>query len=125
MMTGIDLTPPLSGVTVVDMTTALGEYTGRLLADLGADVIRFDNADATSPHRRAFMNAGKQIHASQPGGDEVSELLDGADILLTSEGPAVLRGKDLHPEDVQTVTGRHAAGRVLQSLDSVIPARGH
>ncbi len=104
MMTGIDLTPPLSGVTVVDMTTALGEYTGRLLADLGADVIRFDNADATSPHRRAFMNAGKQIHASQPGGDEVSELLDGADILLTSEGPAALRAKDLHPEDV---TRRH------------------
>jgi hypothetical protein len=30
-MTQIDLTAPLSGVTVLDMTTALGEYAGRLL----------------------------------------------------------------------------------------------
>ena len=103
-MTPMDPTPPLSGVTVVDMTTALGEYTGRLLADLGADIIRFDTSAATSPHRRAFMNAGTQIRHMQPGGAELSELLRQAQILLTSEGPAALRAKDLHPVGV---TRRH------------------
>ena len=67
-MNHVDMTPPLSGVTVVDMTTALGEYAGRLLADLGADVIRFDDAAPTSSYRRAFMNAGKQIR----GGDRAA-----------------------------------------------------
>jgi len=90
-MTQIDLTAPLSGVTVLDMTTALGEYAGRLLADLGADVLRFDVEGATDPYRRAFMNAGKQMRASQPSGTELAELLARAQVLLTSEGPAALR----------------------------------
>jgi benzylsuccinate CoA-transferase BbsE subunit len=97
-------TAPLADVTVVDMTTSLGEYTGRLLADLGADVIRFDTSAPASPHRRAFMNAGKQIRATQPSGRELDKLLQQAQILLTSEGPAALRAKGLHPEDV---TRRH------------------
>ena len=103
-MTQIDLTAPLSGVTVLDMTTALGEYAGRLLADLGADVLRFDVEGAADPYRRAFMNAGKQIRASQPSGTELAELLARAQVLLTSEGPAALRSRGLHPDDV---TRRH------------------
>jgi len=103
-MTQIDLTAPLSGVTVLDMTTALGEYAGRLLADLGADVLRFDVEGATDPYRRAFMNAGKQMRASQPSGTELAELLARAQVLLTSEGPAALRPRGLHPDDV---TRRH------------------
>jgi benzylsuccinate CoA-transferase BbsE subunit len=99
-MNHMDLTSPLSGVTVVDMTTALGEYAGRLLADLGADVIRFDNAAPTCLHRRAFMNAGKQIRAWRPRGEELTDVLKCAQILLTSEGPAALRANDLHPLDV-------------------------
>jgi benzylsuccinate CoA-transferase BbsE subunit len=103
-MTNIDRTPPLTDVTVVDATTALGEYAGRLLADLGADVIRIDEAGSASPERRAFMNAGKQIRAVKPRSPELEELLDKAQLLLTSEGPAALRAKDMHPSDV---TRRH------------------
>ena len=99
-MNHVDMTPPLSGVTVVDMTTALGEYAGRLLADLGADVIRYDDAAPTSSHRRAFMNAGKQIRGWRPRGEELTESLLQAQILLTSEGPAALRANDMHPRDV-------------------------
>jgi len=99
-MNHVDMTPPLSGVTVVDMTTALGEYAGRLLADLGADVIRYDDAAPASSHRRAFMNAGKQIRAWRPRGEELTESLLQAQILLTSEGPAALRANDMHPHDV-------------------------
>ena len=103
-MNHVDMTPPLSGVTVVDMTTALGEYAGRLLADLGADVIRFDDAAPSRPDRRAFMNAGKQMRGSQPRGEELAERYSQAQILLTSEGPAALRANDMHPHDV---TRRH------------------
>jgi len=100
VMTHMDRTPPLAGVTVIDMTTALGEYAGRLLSDLGADVIRFDAGTSTSPHRRAFMNAGKQIRSTPPCRTELSELLQRAHMLVTSEGPAALRAKHLHPDDV-------------------------
>jgi benzylsuccinate CoA-transferase BbsE subunit len=103
-MTHVNLSAPLAEVTVVDMTTALGEYTGRLLADLGADVIRFDTSAPASPHRRAFMNAGKQIRVMRPSGRELDELLSQAQILLTSDGPAVLRANGMHPRDV---TRRH------------------
>jgi benzylsuccinate CoA-transferase BbsE subunit len=103
-MTLVNPTAPLADVTVVDVTTALGEYTGRLLADLGADVIRFDTSAPASPHRSAFMNAGKQLRAKRPSGQELDELLAQAQILLTSQGPAVLRANRLHPRDV---TRRH------------------
>jgi benzylsuccinate CoA-transferase BbsE subunit len=103
-MTHVNLSAPLADVTVVDMTTALGEYTGRLLADLGADVIWFDAFAPTSSHRRAFMNAGKQIRAMRPSGQQLDELLAQAQIRLTSDGPAVLRANGLHPHDV---TRRH------------------
>ena len=101
MSNDIDFSAPLTGVTVVDATTALGEYTGRLLADLGADVIRLDHVPASSIERRAFMNAGKTIH---DGDVELDELVARAQILLTSEGPTALRAKGLDPSDV---TRRH------------------
>ena len=104
-MTLVNPTAPLSDLTVVDMTTSLGEYAGRLLADLGADVIRFDTHVTASPHRRAFMNAGKQIRATRPSEHELDELLGRTQILLTSEGPAALRANGLHPRDI---TDRHA-----------------
>jgi benzylsuccinate CoA-transferase BbsE subunit len=103
-MTPLDLTAPLADVSVVDMTTSLGEYAGRLMADLGADVIRFGTSAAASPHRRAFMNTGKQIHAARPSAQQLDELLAQAQILITSEGPAVLRARGLHPREI---TGSH------------------
>jgi benzylsuccinate CoA-transferase BbsE subunit len=105
-ITAPDLSAPLVGVTVIDMTTPLGEYTGRLLADLGADVIRVEakTTIAGSPHRRAFMNAGKRIRHTAPSAAELAELLAGAQILLTSEGPSALRSKGLEPAEL---THRH------------------
>jgi benzylsuccinate CoA-transferase BbsE subunit len=102
-LTALDLSAPLAGVIVVDMTTELGEYTGRLLADLGADVIRIDDPNATASwsHRRAFMNAGKTIRSTALAeGTELDRLLADAQILITSEGPAALRVKGLDPVEV-------------------------
>jgi len=91
-----DHTAPLAGVRVADITTPLGEYTGRLLADLGAEVIRIEDATIAQSHRRSFMNAGKTI---QPD-TELSDLLADAQLLITSEGPAGLRRRGLDPADV-------------------------
>lgn len=46
---------PLARVRVVDLTTSLGEYAGRILADLGADVLRVDDDD---PHRQRHSRTG-------------------------------------------------------------------
>src|SRR4051812_49790796 len=50
---GVDL---LADLRVVDLTTGPGRLTARLLADLGADVIRVDSraADIEDLHRLAF-----------------------------------------------------------------------
>lgn len=95
-----DLSAPLEGVTVVDLTSPLGEYAGRLLADLGAEVIRIETP-ATTLARCVFMNAGKTI---RPDAD-LDELLTQAQILITSEGPAALHSRGLDPAET---TGRHA-----------------
>ncbi|WP_049746310.1 CoA transferase [Mycolicibacterium goodii] len=94
-----DLSAPLDAVTVVDLTTPLGEYTGRLLADLGAEVIRIE-IPPTPPARRVFMNAGKKFHLDA----DLDELLSRAQILITSDGPAVLRSLGLDPAEL---THRH------------------
>lgn len=94
-----DLSAPLDGVTVVDMTTPLGEYAGRLLADLGAEVIRIGVPETTLA-RRVFMNVGKTFRADA----DLDMLLSQAQLLITSEGPAGLRSKGLDPAEV---TDRH------------------
>lgn len=86
-------TAPLAGITALDLTTALGEYTGRLLADLGANVVRAA-VPAATPHRCAFFNAGKGVRDTA---EEVIGLLDTAQVLITSEGPAALRARGLDP----------------------------
>ncbi|MBU8820808.1 CoA transferase [Mycolicibacterium goodii] len=96
----IDFSAPLDGVTVVDITTSLGEYAGRLLADLGARVVRI-GIPGTTPARRVFMNAGKTIRHDDT---DLDALLADAQILITSEGPAVLQSKGLEPAEI---TGRH------------------
>ncbi|MYE45935.1 MAG: CoA transferase, partial [Chloroflexi bacterium] len=37
-----DAAPPLSGVRVLDLTTARCEIGGRILADLGAEVVKVE-----------------------------------------------------------------------------------
>ena len=91
-----DHSAPLVGVRVADITTTLGEYTGRLLADLGAEVIRIEDLTTAPSHRRSFMNAGKTIQHDT----ELADLLAHAQLLITSEGPAALRRRGLEPAEV-------------------------
>ena len=84
---------PLTGVRVVDRTDGLGETTGRLLADLGADVIRVEPAAGAASRRRepvvdgvslyyATHNANKRAVVASP--DDFRRLIDTADILITN-----------------------------------------
>ncbi|CAN5421153.1 CaiB/BaiF CoA-transferase family protein [soil metagenome] len=97
------LDAPLSDLRVIDLTTDLGEYTGRLLADLGAHVLRPGDPHQAGSPRWAYMNAGK--HLTETISDsELAQMLGGADLLITSEGPHDLRQRGLHPAEV---TARH------------------
>src|ERR1700742_588772 len=88
------VTPALQGVRVLDLTDELGAYAGRLLVDLGAEVIRVEppggsrtrgieplvDVDGESVSAfELFVNAGKKsvvIDTTQPEGiAELEELL--------------------------------------------------
>ncbi len=91
---------PLSGLRVVDCTVDRGELAGRLLGDLGADVIKVEPpggspARHTAPVRRgvslafAVRNAGKRgivLDLGAPADVErFHDLLAHADVLITSD----------------------------------------
>ncbi|MDJ0420237.1 CaiB/BaiF CoA transferase family protein [Rhodococcus opacus] len=111
---------PLAGVRVVDLSTPLGSYVGRLYSDLGAEVVRVEPAEGLADRRRGaptvgdvgaewvFHNVGKKsvvIDDVDAGLDSptVVDLLRSAQILLTSEGPESLRGRGLEPDTVAEV----------------------
>lgn len=87
---------PLAGLRVVDATVSLGAYATRLLADLGADVVRIEqpgdgNARADTgddAYYLRFVNAGKRSMAIDLEHDEgraiLHRLLERSDALVES-----------------------------------------
>jgi crotonobetainyl-CoA:carnitine CoA-transferase CaiB-like acyl-CoA transferase len=131
----------LHDVRVLDLTDNYGAYASRLLADLGAEVVRIEPADGgrgrtrwpraqdgTSLHH-LHRNAGKQIIALEPG-PHLDGLLAGADIVFSTD-PTLL---DRHPHLVVVavspygITGpfadRPATELVAQSLAGVVYRSG-
>ncbi|MEV5838360.1 CoA transferase [Nocardia sp. NPDC052112] len=108
---------PMRGVRVVDLSTSLGSYVGRLYADLGAEVIRPEPIGghpdrqigaAVLPRYSAewiFHNVGKRSIeiadlASGLRSPTLTNLLASAQVLITSESPANLRSAGLDPHDI-------------------------
>ena len=101
-----DSTGPLAGRRVLDLTQAIaGPYVGRILADLGADVVKVEwtNGDVTNrfgPPTAGLtglfthMNAGKRgigLDLKSPGAvDLVRRLAGRADVVLENFRPGVL-----------------------------------
>ena len=111
----------LAGVRVIDLTDELGAYTGRLLADLGAEVIRVELPGGSRTRHieplvevdgetisafELFVNAGKKsvvIDLSAASGvSQLEELLASADILVESPRP-VLAEAGIGAERVRSI----------------------
>jgi crotonobetainyl-CoA:carnitine CoA-transferase CaiB-like acyl-CoA transferase len=107
---------PLAGVVVVDLSRVVsGPLCGRVLADLGADVVKIEPpdgdatrrvpplVDGTSPYF-AQMNAGKRnvcLDLKAPGAtDVVARLVDRADVLIENFRPGVMGRLGLGPREM-------------------------
>ena len=106
---------PLAGLRVVDLADEKGELCGRLLADLGADVLRVEPPGGARSRKLppfhagaslgfAFRNAGKRgatldLEAGA-GRARLAELLASADVLIESFAPAERARLALDPGDV-------------------------
>jgi crotonobetainyl-CoA:carnitine CoA-transferase CaiB-like acyl-CoA transferase len=104
--------PPLDGVRVVDLTHYLaGPTVTRLMAELGADVVKVEQAPSGDPSRTLAVmkdgrsgyfvqqNRGKRslcvdLH-DQRGVDVVLRLVEGADVFVENYGPGVLDRRGL------------------------------
>ena len=103
-------TAPLSGLRVLELANGVaGPYAGRLLAMLGADVLKVEPAGG-DPARRAavddaprpgtsplylHLNAGKRTAAPSEG--ELERALDGADVVLDDRVRRQVAGGPLDP----------------------------
>ncbi|MEV0287923.1 CoA transferase [Kribbella sp. NPDC050820] len=106
----------LSGLSVLDLSETRGAYAARLMADLGAAVLRVESPsrpgeDAAdhlpgtgSSARSVFNNLSKTImeldYASPAGRAELDSMLASADVVVTDSRPADLRRKGL--DDLST-----------------------
>jgi len=110
-------TQPLAGIRVLDSADAKGEFCGRLLADLGAEVIRLEPPEGAATRTReprtpdggaslyfALRNAGKgslRLDVAKPAGRELlHRLLERFDVWIESSKPGVLEELGLAPADV-------------------------
>ena len=117
------MSKPLSGVKVVELATFVaGPVTGRLLADLGAEVIKVERPDGDAwritgvsykPDRFSddenpvfdIYNAGKKHIAlnlkSGEGMEAFHKLLAEADVFVTNTRPKALKRLGLSYEDLK------------------------
>ncbi|HEX3714603.1 MAG TPA: CoA transferase, partial [Trebonia sp.] len=105
---------PLDGVKVLDMAEEKGELVGRLLADLGAEVVRGEPPGGSRsrqlPPRApdgtslffAHRNANKRGVVIDPAADAgaLRDLLGWADIWIETTAPGSLAAVGLDPADV-------------------------
>src|SRR5437868_9286721 len=103
----------LRNLRVVDLTSLIaGPFATKLLADAGAEVIKIEppggevngaiDRDRAGAPLFAFLNANKLGVTANLGHDRgrdfVLKLLEGADLLIESLGPARLERSGLNPQ---------------------------
>src|SRR4051794_8272872 len=67
---------PLDGLRVVDLADGVAALTGRLLADLGADVVRVEPPSGAPARRRAPLVAGVGVQHLVHNANKRSAVLD-------------------------------------------------
>jgi crotonobetainyl-CoA:carnitine CoA-transferase CaiB-like acyl-CoA transferase len=104
----------LAGVRIVDLTHALaGPSATRLLADLGADVVKVENPDGgdftRSGHPYVFQSFNRSkrsiaIDVKQTEGlDLVRRLIAGADVFVHSQRPGLVERMGLGRDDLRAL----------------------
>lgn len=108
---------PLTGIRVVDIADEKGELCGRLLADLGADVIHVEPPTGSSSRRlpplapdgreslyfayRNYNKRGVTLDVTRPSGQALlHRLLARADILIETFAPGYLASIGLDPSSL-------------------------
>jgi crotonobetainyl-CoA:carnitine CoA-transferase CaiB-like acyl-CoA transferase len=101
----------LSDLRVVDLTSGAGRLTTRLLADLGADVIRVDSGetDGTDLHRLAFDASKRSLNldpSPDAGRRQLLRLIGRAGILVEDGRPGQLAATGLTEEVLRQANPR-------------------
>ncbi|HEY7662447.1 MAG TPA: CoA transferase [Xanthobacteraceae bacterium] len=119
-------TAALSGIRVLDLTTNYAAYAGRLLADLGADVVRVEPPEGSAVRRlapsararsgecvsfaHAFLDAGKRSVtldlASAAGRARLAQLAAASDVVIETGAPSAQAGA---PLDFAAIARRNPA----------------
>jgi crotonobetainyl-CoA:carnitine CoA-transferase CaiB-like acyl-CoA transferase len=108
--------PPLQGVRVLEITNLIaGPTAGRLLADLGADVIKMEplEGDISRPIGRTYffnLNANKRslsVNTRTPEGKEVAQKVAAtADVLLANLRPHATERMGIGPDVLHKLNPR-------------------
>lgn len=108
--------PPLQGIRVLEITNLIaGPTAGRLLADLGADVIKFEplDGDMSRPIGRTYffnLNAHKRsmsVNTRTPEGKEVAQKVAASvDVLLANLRPGATERMGIGPDVLQQINPR-------------------
>ena len=116
---------PLTGIRVIDLAVDRGELCGRLLSDLGADVIKVEPPegspsrslpplDPLTPEHSLFFtmrNCGKRSVVIDPGDDADMErfeaLLASADALIGSAEPGAAAAVGFPQIEAEALAARH------------------
>ena len=93
---------PLAGIRVLDLTDGPGQMCGRLLADLGADVLLIEPPGGSPARRAEPMAGGISLRFAVQGANKRSEIIDwrsapGRDRLLELAGSADILIEDQRP----------------------------
>ncbi len=114
---------PLHGIRVLDLADGSGELAGRLLADLGADVIRVEEEGGGRTRQAPPFHEGRSLYFAYRNFNKrgirfdverVRELAKRADVLIESYGPGGLAARDL---DADALRAANPALVVLQVSD--------
>jgi crotonobetainyl-CoA:carnitine CoA-transferase CaiB-like acyl-CoA transferase len=77
---------PLAGIRVVDLADPVGEAAARLLADLGADVLKLEPRGGSATRRQGWIHEGTSLDFAVANANKRSRVAD----LSTPAGRAVL-----------------------------------